>query len=315
MHGLCRRIAFLVLLFVTMHGSQQVCATEPTPILQLPVRITESGSYALVGNLQFDGMRGAAIVIDVDNVAIDFGGQTISGLSDCNTLAIGVHAVGRRGISLSNGRITRFYFGIDIRPGKDAVNRCTGHVLSNLILDGNYYFGLRVAGEACEVRHCSITDTGGSARPGHTIPHGARLIGERNSMRDCKIIDLRLKRFAEGKGEIVGVHFDAAKDSVFERNHVIELTNQEDDVRQSGEVKPRRFGIWVNGGPDKNTFLTVRDNIFVGFPVAVAFAPGSDGRVTGNRFHDAADQPIRGRPAAQLHENTIVDRHASVHHD
>ena len=270
-------------------------ASETTIIDRLPYRISSSGAFQFSGDLHFDQDRGAAILVEVDDVTIDLNGKTLSGTADGDTLAIGIQGNGRSNVTITNGRIAGFYFGIDLRAPADSGTH--SHVISDLVLSRNQYFGMRVVGADSEVRWCTIIDTGGSTRPGHTIPHGARLVGARNIMRDCRIIDLRLQRFDDGKGEIVGVHFDAAKDSIFERNTVVELTTETDTPIQSDDTKERAFGIWINGGPKNDTFVEVRDNIFVGFNVPVVFSPGSDGRAAGNSFYDADQKPVRGKPA------------------
>lgn len=270
-------------------------ATDVTKIDRLPYRITHSGAYQLTEDLHFEQLRGAAISVEADDVSIDLNGATLSGTADASTLAVGIQSSSRSRITITNGRITGFYFGIDLRAPTDGQVR--SHVVSDLVLSRNQYFGMRVVGAQSEVQRCTILDTGGSTRPGHTIPHGVRLVGAGTVMRDCQVIDLRLKRFDDGKGEIVGVHFDAAKDSVFERNLVVEQTDEADDQARPDDSKERTFGIWINGGPEKDTFVEVRNNTFVGFTVPVVFAPGSDGRASDNAFYDADRIPVRGKPA------------------
>ena len=118
--------------------------------------------------------------------------------------------------------------------------------------------------------------------------------------------DLRLRGFADGKGEIVGVHFDAAKGAVCEKNHFIEQVNAADAVFDRDDRRERRFGIWINGGPRNDTFVRVSGNVFRGFTVPVVFAPGSDGVVTNNTFINADTKPIRGKPASQLPKNATA---------
>ena len=59
-------------------------------------------------------------------------------------------------------------------------------------------------------------------------------------------------RFDHVEGEIVGIRFDAAKNCVFERNIVVELTNDGDDPVPANESQERSFGIWVSGGPEND---------------------------------------------------------------
>ncbi len=281
-------------------------SSEPATIGKLPIHITSSGSYRLASDLSFAPSQGAAIRVDADDVTIDLAGHTLQGLAGSDSLATGILADNRRGLTVTGGVIRGFYFGIDLREPRDSTRRSADHRLTHLVLTQNHYFGIRVMGRNCEVRHCTITDTGGSTRPRHTIPHGIRMAGPQNAVRHCNIIDLRLRQFPDDRGEIVGVHFDAAKDAVFEHNRVIELSNQRDDPFDSADIKERTFAVWFNGGPQKDTFVTVTGNTFVGFTVPLAFAPGSDGRVSDNEFYGADVKPIRGRPAAQLSENTSL---------
>ena len=291
--------------------SAAVALAEETPerdaqlIESLPIRIREPGPYRLSSNLDYPAARGAAISIEADHVTVDLNGHTLSGSAGAQSLARGIHARNRTHLIITNGRIEGFYFGVDLRD--DATENAppsSSHLVSNVCFKGNWYFGVRVMGTDCEIRNCQIHDTGGCTRADHTIPHAARLVGERNAMRDCRICNLSLTRFPNGKGEVVGVHFDAARDSVFERNQVIErIDDSEAASKQAGDETERRFGLWINGGPENDTMLTVRDNTFSGFSVPIVFAPGADGSAVRNEFHAAADTPIRGSPTGTVSEN------------
>jgi hypothetical protein len=116
---------------------------------------------------------------------------------------------------------------------------------------------------------------------------------------------LKLRRTPDGKGEIVGVHFDGAKNCVLEGNLIADLADEADTPIPPEDRQERRFGVWVNAGPKKSTFLHVRNNVFYGFTVPLAFTPGSDGLVTENSFTGADAKPIRGKPASQLDENVV----------
>lgn len=295
------------ILIAWLCGAGMLAAEEAVMLDELPVRITEPGHYRIAGDLQFESASGAAISVEADDVSIDLDGRTLHGTAGADSLAVGVRATDQQKLVLTNGIVSGFYFGVDVRNSSSEAARSSGHVVSNLVLVRNHYFGMRLVGADSVVRHCTVKNTGDSTRPGHSIPHGVRLVGARNQMRHCTIIDLRLRRFPDGRGEIVGVHFDDAQGAVFADNRIVELRSQDDDRFEAEDQKERRFGMWINGGPQKNTFVTVTGNTFVGFPVPLAFAPGSDGRVTGNTFHGAGPQPIRGRPADQLPDNVSLN--------
>lgn len=274
------------------------------PIDRLPVRLTKSGSYCLTDDMEYSKGSGLAISVESNDVTIDLNGYTLTGSGGSASTAKGIHAGKRKNITIKNGRISGFYFGIDLRndsPKSSA--RSSGHSVSKVILDSNWYFGVRVMGTGCEIRNCEIVNTGGCTLKRHTIPHGVRLVGDKNAMRDCCVRNLRLKLFPDGKGEIVGVHFDAAKNSVFERNQVIELNDETNANTSKHDTTERRFGLWINGGPSRNTVLSVRNNTFAGFTVPIVFSPGADGSSTGNTFYNAADNPVRGKPTGLVEGN------------
>ncbi len=286
--------------------------SEPIVIDTVPYRVRVPGSYRLASDLTYTDASGVAISIEADDVRIDLRGHALIGTAGAGSGAVGIRAVDRKRVSITKGRIAGFYFGIDIRSDDRAGGTSSGHQVSRMVLDGNWYFGVRLVGSDSEIVGCTITSTGGSARPGHTIPHGIRFVGERNLLTDCCVRDLVLKRHPDGRGEIVGVHFDAARGSRMEHNTIVEVSNDRDDPFPDDDDRERRFGVWVNGGPRTNTFLTVKDNTISGFAVPLAFTPGTDGLVEGNTFAGASDSPIRGRPAAQLAENRVVEQTISV---
>ncbi len=296
-----------ILLFVFSATGLVASAAEVTLIENLPYRIEKPGRYKIGKDLEYSATTGAAVRIDADDVSLDFAGNTISGTAGDGTSAIGISAMDRKNLKIMGGTVRGFYFGIDIRASSRDEPKSSGHVVSRMRLDQNRYFGIRLEGTASKIEQCRITSTGGSTKPGHTIPHGVRLVGAKNVLRDCCIRDMILKRFADGKGEIVAVHFDAAQGSVMENNLIVELSQATDSVIDAQDRKERRFGVWVNGGPRKDTFLRASGNRFYGFTVPFAFTPGTDGRVSGNAFEGASPQPIRGSPSAQDTKNLLID--------
>ncbi|MCA9026029.1 MAG: right-handed parallel beta-helix repeat-containing protein [Planctomycetaceae bacterium] len=299
---------------VLLCGFLSVISLRPTDagdgrreIADLPIVITAPGRYVVVQDLSYSAESGAAVSIEADHVTIDLNGHVLIGSGKSDTTAIGVRAVDRKQFTISNGTIQGFYFGIDINSPDRVNSRSREHVISGMTLDANTYFGIRLVGADSRIENCHIRSTGGSSLSRHTIPHGVRLVGERNLLKDCCIDDLHLKRFADGRGEIVGVHFDAARGSRMEGNTIIERTTEADDAFSAEEQKERTFAVWINAGPNKDTYLTVTNNRYAGFTVPLAFTPGTDGSVTGNTFSGADDVPIRGKPASQLGQNIIND--------
>ncbi len=280
-----------------------VAAADVKLIEQLPYRITAPGRYQLARDLESAAKSGAAVRIEADDVTLDLDGKTLSGTAGDATSAIGISAVNRKRITVTGGTVRGFYFGIDIRATDRVKPQSSGHVITKVVLDRNRYFGIRLEGTGSKIAQCRITGTGGSTRPGHTIPHGVRLLGAKNVLRESCVRDMVLKRSDDGKGEIVGVHFDAGPGSVMENNLIVELESEADSPADPEDKKERRFGVWVNAGPNKDTFLRARGNRFYGFTVPFAFTPGTDGRLSGNEFQGSSEQAIRGKPAGQVGDN------------
>ena len=307
-----KNLCWSVVLFIVVCPTSSYADDGVTVLTELPAVITASGTYRLDADLSFPRKSGAAVTIEADDVTLDLGGNSLLGSAATDTTAIGVRTNDRKRISISNGTIRGFYFGIDINSPDRVDSRSTGHVIDGVALDANTYFGIRLVGSASTIEACHVNSTGGSTLERHTIPHGVRLIGEGSVLRNCCINDLHLKRFDDGRGEIVGVHFDAARGSHMEGNTIIERTTDADDLFPVDEQRERTFAVWVNGGPNKDTHLTVRNNRISGFTVPLAFTPGTDGEVTDNMFAGADVVPIRGKPASRLDQNVVHDD-ATIH--
>ncbi len=136
--------------------------TECTEITTIPIIITAQGVYCLKGNLLTSLTSGNAIDIQTNNVTIDFNGFKLGGLAaGAATAAFGVYAVDRKNIVLRNGSIRGFYYGIYLVLSGGT---SSGHLLEDLILDGNRQIGAAVEGTGMVVRNNRIVNTG----PGDT---------------------------------------------------------------------------------------------------------------------------------------------------
>ena len=286
-----------------------VTATESnriTLIDRVPYTISKPGQYEIKNNLSYTSNRGAAITINSDSVTLDFKKYTLKGTAGSDSSAIGILAVDRKKITVTQGKISGFYFGIDFRASNRDTTKSGKHRISEIVADQNWYFGIRIEGSDSIVEKSSISRTGGSTKKRHTIPHSLRLVGQRNIMRNNCIQDMILKLYPDGKGEVVGVHFDQAKGSLMENNFIQEESNKSDSIRPKEDHKERTFAVWVNGGPKKDTDLTIRNNLIHNFKVPIVFAPGSDGKVNENQFYLCDSKPIRGNITNQLTGNTIL---------
>ncbi len=295
---------FLGCLCILLVSSSVVHAVEV--IDKVPYSITKAGNYQLASDMEFGLASGAAISITASDVDLDLGGHRLEGTAGDETGAVGITANSQSRITVRNGTVSGFYFGIDFRRKNRDAETSSGHRVIDLTLDRNWYFGIRIEGTDSKIEGCSVQNTGGCARPSHTIPHAVRMVGAGNTLENTDIKNLWLRLWPDDKGEVVGVHFDDALGSVLKNNRIEEQRAAPDETSVEHSSKPRRFAVWINGGPDHNSFLTAEGNTFRGFDVAMAFTKGTDGLVRGNTFIGGETDPIRGAPAAQTSDNKVV---------
>ena len=148
-------------------------------ITSIPTIITTQGIYCLKGNLEGSMASGNAITINTNNVTIDFNGFKLGNLAaGAGTNAIGVRASGRKNITLRNGIIRGFKFGIAL----DSSNN-SGHLVEGMRMDGNTIQGIAVYGKGAVVRNNQVISTGGATGSPHAYGilvssgDGASIIG------------------------------------------------------------------------------------------------------------------------------------------
>jgi hypothetical protein len=129
-------------------------------ITTLPYTISAQGHYCFDRNLSTAQSTGNAITIDSDFVVLDLNNFKLGGGSaGLATQARGVYATGRRNITVRNGNIRGFLYGVLI-DGTDLTS--SGHVIENNVLDGNTLSAVTVAGDGVVVRRNLAANTGGS---------------------------------------------------------------------------------------------------------------------------------------------------------
>ena len=125
-----------------------------TPISSLPFTISSSGSYYLTGNLT---STGDGIVVQVDNVTIDFNGFTITGPGKASGTGIGVYMQGgaRNNLQIKNGKVRDFGL-----HGVWEQNGGTGHKITNMTARDNGSSGINLAGSSHLILNCTAISNG-----------------------------------------------------------------------------------------------------------------------------------------------------------
>ncbi len=144
---------------------QPVFRDECTGIFKadLPLTITRQGTYCLAGNAGgLDLTSGAAITIAANNVVLDLNTHKLGNLgSGLATQAVGIQATDRKNITIKNGRILGFLFGISLRD----TGASSGHLIENIEADRNRQIGIFIQGSGNIIRDNRVQDTGGSTNP------------------------------------------------------------------------------------------------------------------------------------------------------
>lgn len=150
----------------TMKTLDEVEPRTPIHSADLPLTISQSGSYYLAENIIFATVDTNGITITASNVTIDLCGFTIQGPGAGTGNAITADSSARENVSVLNGTITGWYRGINL-SGKRAQ-------IQNVKLSSCLNAGIYV-GDNAQIAGCSIYSCG---------QYGIRT-GENSSVKDC----------------------------------------------------------------------------------------------------------------------------------
>jgi len=172
-----RKIRNFILLTLLLTAPSAWAETiKCTPIATLPTIITTQGVYCLTGNLTTNMISGNAIEIQTNNVTIDLNGWKLGGqAAGLGTYANGIYAYQRKNITIRNGTIRGFVYGIllsDVSPYATS----QGHLIEDIRADNNTYTGISVRGRGSIVRRNQVMYSGGSSV--YPSAYGIQLYGE-----------------------------------------------------------------------------------------------------------------------------------------
>ena len=198
------RVKTAVLLAATLALVPCASADETTfctrYIRSLPFTITTQAHYCFDRNLSTAITAGAAITINADFVLLDLNNFKLSGsAAGTGTLAIGIYANNRSNLTIRNGSIRGFAYGILVEG--EAATSSRNVTVENNALDGNTVAGITVFGSRYSIRNNQVYNTGGTTSPaayncGPQPPTmiGISTLGQRNTL-GCE---------TGGYGEVVG---------------------------------------------------------------------------------------------------------------
>jgi Right handed beta helix region len=150
----------------------------------LPATITSSGVYCLKSNRSMTQEVFAAIEIRVNNVVIDLNGFRLSGRGTADSHAFGIWCSGCRNVTVKNGTVQGFAYGIGLgtQGVADLPTTSWANVIEDIRAVRNTIIGIFAGGHGVIVRNNHIVFTGpttvGSEATGIQIwGTGGRVIG------------------------------------------------------------------------------------------------------------------------------------------
>jgi len=149
--------------------------TQCTSIASLPAVISSSGVYCMKQDLATAMTTGNAIVINANNVILDCNGFRLGGMAaGPGTQTIGIHALGRKNITVRDCNVRGFKKGLEFTAYGDVEHG--GHVVEDNLFDSNTQVGISLWGDRVIARRNRVLNTGGSTLSGDV--YGIAISGE-----------------------------------------------------------------------------------------------------------------------------------------
>ena len=126
-----------------------------TLIFSLPYTISMDGTYKLAHDLTYSAALGNAIIVNASNVTIDLNGYQLVATAS-NSYNFGIYANNVSNVSVKNGTIAGFTFGVEMDYPQGASNVNFGHLVDGLHLSNNQVGVGCYVSKGCVVRNCQF---------------------------------------------------------------------------------------------------------------------------------------------------------------
>ena len=153
-------------------------------ITSLPYTITTQGHYCFDRNLSTAMTAGAAITVNANFVLLDLNNFKLGGgAAGLGTDTVGVLATDRSNLTIRNGNIRGFKYGIVVEGTNG--DSATNIVIENNVIDGNTTAGILAVGKGVIVRDNLVSNTGGTT--GAALCSGTTISGIAQIDRTCTV--------------------------------------------------------------------------------------------------------------------------------
>jgi hypothetical protein len=228
-------------------------------VTAFPANLVDSGVYCLSFKyINFPLASGTLITISADNVVLDLNGATLDGTPKSSAFSWGIRSYGHSNITVRNGTIRGFNYGISLAAPLGYVNTPVrpshSFLVENVRVIESRTAGIEVVGYDSQIRGNYIAHTGGSPDP-RLSGHAWGMIAAGDGLR---VIDNDVTHTyvntAHSGGVTTGIFLSGGSDMVAVNNRITEAN----------------FGIY-SGGLNWGKY---RDNIT--FNVGVPYTGGTN---------------------------------------
>lgn len=238
----------------------------------VPIVITQPGVYTLGSDVTYNSASGAAIVIRADHVTIDLAGHSITNLAaSAGQTAIGISATNRSDITITNGTVSGFFYGVQLADQTTGSAVYGGHEVTNLTVTDCTFRGIRVEGAGNTVADCTVHDIAGTTVYANAFSAGIESLGPGAKITGNKVSEIH----AQGTGEGLGISISNNGVGTIVDGNVVE------NVPRAAE---KSYGLWVGGG----SVVTATDNTFSGWKQGMGWSSPTSGSYSGNTFANNA---------------------------
>jgi parallel beta-helix repeat protein len=136
-----------------MKSLDEVEPRIPIKASDLPLTLTQRGSYYLTGDVNFTDTAHNAITVGCNDVTIDLKGYTITGPNATNYS--GIYMSGRTNVEIRNGTIRDFHCGVHEYDAG-----ISGHRVIDIRAISNNYRGIKLASNGSLVKDCTAVLNG-----------------------------------------------------------------------------------------------------------------------------------------------------------
>ncbi len=268
--GLILVVALVAMFWMSIAGAETTVCTE---ITTLPYTISTQGVYCLNANFETNMAIGNAIEIMTNNVVIDLNGHKIGNLSAGQTTpARGINAYQRKNITIKNGTIRGFKWGIfldDIYP----FTTSQGHIIEDIRADFNTDTGIHVVGRGNIIRNNIVVGTGRTDVT-NSFAFGIWVVGPGNRVINNDVYETKER----GAGQAYGIHGAECDGAVIDNNRVgnaafgagnsygIYLSFADDVLLTNNKITTMVYGIYFDGstGAYMNSLIYGATTAFTG---------------------------------------------------